>query len=155
MRRELFSYIDTEDQIASEHALRAIRALVEEVLEGLSRGFSKFYSHTGRPSIPPEQLLKASLLQAFLTIRSRRSARCAKLPSMAAPHGTRATGSASAPASASRKVSAGQDHRRRCKAQTPGHRKGQRLLHTTNDRLQSHQDTKTAGDNGLKDAKTS
>jgi transposase len=46
--------------------------LVEQVLEGLSREFAKLYSHTGRPSIPPEHLLKASLLQAFFTIRSER-----------------------------------------------------------------------------------
>ena len=70
--KQLFSYVDIEDRIASDHPLRAIRALVEEVFEGLSAAFSKLYSHTGRPSIPPEHLLKASLLQAFFTIRSER-----------------------------------------------------------------------------------
>jgi transposase len=70
--KRLFSYVDTEDRIAGDHPLRAIRALVEQVLEGLSREFAKLYSHTGRPSIPPEHLLKASLLQAFFTIRSER-----------------------------------------------------------------------------------
>ena len=70
--KQLFSYIDIEDRIAGDHPLRPIRALVEQVLEGLSREFAKLYSHTGRPSIPPEHLLKASLLQAFFTIRSER-----------------------------------------------------------------------------------
>ena len=70
--KQLFSYIDIEDRIAGDHPLRPIRALVEEVLNGLSREFAKLYSHTGRPSIPPEHLLKASLLQAFFTIRSER-----------------------------------------------------------------------------------
>jgi transposase len=70
--KQLFSYVDIEDRIAGDHPLRAVRDLVEEVLEGLSREFTKLYSHTGRPSIPPEHLLKASLLQAFFTIRSER-----------------------------------------------------------------------------------
>lgn len=70
--KQLFSYVDIEDRIAGDHPLRSIRALVEEVLEGLSREFAKLYSHTGRPSIPPEHLLKASLLQAFFTVRSER-----------------------------------------------------------------------------------
>jgi transposase len=70
--KQLFSYVDIEDRIAKDHPLRAIRALVEEVLEGLSLEFSKLYSHTGRPSIPPEFLLKALLLQAFFTVRSER-----------------------------------------------------------------------------------
>jgi transposase len=68
----LFSYVQLEDRISADHPLRAIKALVEEVLVGLPRAFSKLYSHTGRPSIPPEQLLKASLLQAFFTVRSER-----------------------------------------------------------------------------------
>jgi transposase len=59
-------------RVPSDHPLRAIRGLVEDVLAGLSREFSKLYSHTGRPSIPPEHLLKASLLQGFFTIRSER-----------------------------------------------------------------------------------
>jgi transposase len=70
--KQLFSYVDIEDRIAGGHPLRLIRALVEEVLSGLSGEFSKLYSHTGRPSIPPEYLLKASLLQAFFTVRSER-----------------------------------------------------------------------------------
>jgi transposase len=68
----MFSYVRLEDRIASDHPLRAIRTLVEEVLQELSGKFSALYSHTGRPSIPPEQLLKATLLQAFFTVRSER-----------------------------------------------------------------------------------
>ncbi len=69
---EMFSYIPLEKRVPADHPLRAIRALVDEVLEGLSCQFSKLYSHTGRPSIPPEYLLRASLLQAFFTVRSER-----------------------------------------------------------------------------------
>lgn len=68
----LFSYVRLEDRIAADHPLRAIRALVEEVLERLSGRLAELYSHTGRPSIPPEQLLKATLLQAFFSVRSER-----------------------------------------------------------------------------------
>lgn len=69
---EMFSYIRLEDRIATDHPLRAIRMLVEAVLTELSERLAGLYSHTGRPSIPPEQLLKASLLQAFFSIRSER-----------------------------------------------------------------------------------
>src|SRR4249919_662976 len=68
----LFSYIRLEERIAADHPLRAIRALVNEVLAGLSDRFDELYSHTGRPSIPPEYLLRATLLQAFFTVRSER-----------------------------------------------------------------------------------
>jgi transposase len=70
--KQLFSYVDIEDRIAGDHPLRAVRTLVEQVLVGLSRDFGRLYSHTGRPSIPPEHLLKATLLQAFFTVRSER-----------------------------------------------------------------------------------
>ena len=59
----LFSYVDPEDRIPAGHPLRKVRALVREVLKDLSRSFSKLYSPEGRPSIPPEQLLSALLLQ--------------------------------------------------------------------------------------------
>lgn len=68
----LFSYIRLEDRIAPDHPLRAIRALVEEVLEQLSDRLDGLYAATGRPSIPPEQLLRATLLQAFFSVRSER-----------------------------------------------------------------------------------
>jgi transposase len=70
--KQLFSYVDIEDRVANDHPLRAIRGLVEQVLDGLFREFAKLYSYTGRPSIPPEHLLKATLLQAFFTVRSER-----------------------------------------------------------------------------------
>ncbi len=69
---DLFSYVRLEERIAADHPLRPIRALVEEVLAAMSGRFETLYSHTGRPSIPPEQLLKATLLQAFFTVRSER-----------------------------------------------------------------------------------
>src|ERR1700751_4873105 len=68
----MFSYIRLEDRIEADHPLRAIRALVDETLAALSSQFDDLYSHTGRPSIPPEYLLRATLLQAFFTVRSER-----------------------------------------------------------------------------------
>jgi transposase len=68
----LFAYIRLEERIAADHPLRAILVLVNEVLAALSDRFEKLYSHTGRPSIPPEYLLRATLLQAFFTVRSER-----------------------------------------------------------------------------------
>lgn len=68
----LFSYIDPEKRIPAEHPLRQVRALVREVLKELSGSFSRLYSHEGRPSIPPEQLLSALLLQVLYGIRSER-----------------------------------------------------------------------------------
>jgi len=68
----LFSYIRLEDRIAADHPLRAIRELVDEVLAALSGHFTTLYATTGRPSIPPEQLLRATLLQAFFSVRSER-----------------------------------------------------------------------------------
>ena len=68
----LFSYVDLEERVPIGHPLRVIRGIVNEVLSGLSCEFEKLYSHMGRPSIPPEQLLRALLLQAFYSIRSER-----------------------------------------------------------------------------------
>jgi transposase len=68
----MFSYVRLEERIAADHPLRAIRVLVGQVLSAMSGKFASLYSHTGRPSIPPEQLLKATLLQAFFTVRSER-----------------------------------------------------------------------------------
>src|SRR3974390_478610 len=67
-----FSYLRLEDRIPADHPLRAIRELVDAALSELSRAFSKLYARDGRPSIPPERLLRALLLQAFYTIRSER-----------------------------------------------------------------------------------
>src|SRR6266446_1455272 len=68
----LFSYVRLESRIAADHPLRAIRTLIDEALNGLSRDFNKLYARDGRPSIPPERLLRALLLQAFYTVRSER-----------------------------------------------------------------------------------
>jgi transposase len=68
----MFSYVSAEERIPRDHPLRAIRTLVDEVLRDLSRDFSRVYATTGRPSIPPEQLLRALLLQIFYSIRSER-----------------------------------------------------------------------------------
>ena len=69
---DLFSYVDIEERIPPRHPLRAIRELVNEVLAALDREFSELYAESGRPSIAPERLLRALLLQAFYTIRSER-----------------------------------------------------------------------------------
>ena len=69
---DLFSYVDIEERIPPTHPLRAIRELVNEVLAALDREFSELYAESGRPSIAPERLLRALLLQAFYTIRSER-----------------------------------------------------------------------------------
>ncbi|MFO1080274.1 MAG: IS5 family transposase [Reyranellaceae bacterium] len=68
----LFSYVDVEERVPANHPLRAIRTIVNEVLEGLNGEFASIYSDKGRPSIAPERLLRALLLQAFYTIRSER-----------------------------------------------------------------------------------
>jgi transposase len=68
----MFSYISPEDRVPPEHPLRAIRALVDVVLKELSPHFAQLYSYTGRPSIAPEKLLRALLLQVLYTVRSER-----------------------------------------------------------------------------------
>src|SRR5215212_4901074 len=68
----LFSYVDLEARVRRDHPLRAIRELADAALESLTGAFGELYSSTGRPSIPPEMLLRAMLLQAFYTIRSER-----------------------------------------------------------------------------------
>src|SRR5277367_4551517 len=69
---ELFSYVDLEQRVRADHPLRAIRKLTDAALEALSGDFAALYSGLGRPSIAPEMLLRAMLLQAFYTIRSER-----------------------------------------------------------------------------------
>ena len=69
---ELFSYVDLEARVRWDHPLRAIRSIVNEALAALEREFAVLYSPIGRPSIPPEKLLRAMLLQAFYSIRSER-----------------------------------------------------------------------------------
>jgi transposase len=68
----LFSYVDLEARVGRTHPLRSIRLIVNEALSALAGEFSSLYSPIGRPSIPPEKLLRAMLLQAFYSIRSER-----------------------------------------------------------------------------------
>jgi transposase len=68
----LFSYVDMEQRVPNGHPLRVIRAVADEALVELSATFARLYAPLGRPSIPPEQLLRALLLQAFYSIRSER-----------------------------------------------------------------------------------
>jgi transposase len=68
----LFSYVSCEARVPSDHPLRAIRAIVDEALEVLSAEFDALYAKVGRPSIAPEKLLRALLLQAFYSVRSER-----------------------------------------------------------------------------------
>ncbi len=69
---ELFSYVDLEDRVRKDHPLRTIRQIVNEALVLLEPEFAALYSPIGRPSIAPEKLLRAMLLQAFYSIRSER-----------------------------------------------------------------------------------
>ena len=68
----LFSYVAIEARIPSDHPLRAMKALLEPVLTELAPRFATMYAEAGRPSIPPEQLLRALLLQVLYTVRSER-----------------------------------------------------------------------------------
>ncbi len=71
-QRSMLMVLNLEQRVAKEHPLRRIKQLAETVLQGLSASFDRMYSATGRPSIPPERLLKASLLMALYTVRSER-----------------------------------------------------------------------------------
>ena len=68
----MFSYVSLEERVPQDHPLRAIRRITDRALEQLSPRFGAMYVHFGRPSIPPEKLLRALLLQALYTIRSER-----------------------------------------------------------------------------------
>jgi transposase len=68
----MFSYVSPEDRVPKDHPLRAIRGFVDEALREMSREFDGLYARVGRPSIPPERLLRAQLLQVFYSIRSER-----------------------------------------------------------------------------------
>jgi transposase len=68
----LFSYVDLEARVPARHSLRTIRTLVNEVLTSLDAEFERLYEGTGRQSVAPERLLRASLLQAFYSVRSER-----------------------------------------------------------------------------------
>jgi transposase len=68
----MFSYVSLEERVPADHPLRAIRRITDRALERISPQFGRLYVQFGRPSIPPEQLLRALLLQALYTIRSER-----------------------------------------------------------------------------------
>src|ERR1700751_4353968 len=68
----MFSYLSPEERVPEKHPLRAIRGMTDEVLKGLSAKFKELYSATGRPSIAPEKLLRALLLQILYSVRSER-----------------------------------------------------------------------------------
>lgn len=69
---DMFSYLSPEARVRADHPLRAIRRMTDDVFKRLSARFARLYSDIGRPSIPPEQLLRALLLQSLYTIRSER-----------------------------------------------------------------------------------
>ncbi len=68
----LFSYVNIEERVPTGHPLRVIRGIANEALASMSGAFDALYASTGRPSIPPEMLLRALLLQAFYGVRSER-----------------------------------------------------------------------------------
>jgi transposase len=70
--RAMFSYVSAEERVPQDHPLRAIRTFVDEILREMTREFGALYAQHGRPSIPPERLLRAQLLQLFYSIRSER-----------------------------------------------------------------------------------
>lgn len=69
---ELFSYVSLESRIPEVHPIRKVRKIVDAALAEIEPSFDDLYSSVGRPSIPPEQLIRAMLLQIFFTIRSER-----------------------------------------------------------------------------------
>ena len=68
----LFSYLSPEERVPQDHPLRPVREMTDSALERLSPRFEALYSHTGRPSVPPEKLLRALLLQILYSVRSER-----------------------------------------------------------------------------------
>ena len=70
----MFSYVDLESRISARHPIRLIRRIVDEALGEMEPAFARMYADRGRPSIPPEHLLRALLLQILYTVRSERFA---------------------------------------------------------------------------------
>jgi transposase len=68
----LFAYVSCERRVPRDHPLRSVLPIVDAALSNLSSAFAKLYAPIGRPSIPPEKLLRALLLQAFYSVRSER-----------------------------------------------------------------------------------
>src|SRR5258706_7606447 len=71
-QNHIFSYLSPEARVRKDHPLRAVRAMVDEALAQLSGSFAAMYADVGRPSIAPEKLLRAQLLQMLYSIRSER-----------------------------------------------------------------------------------
>jgi transposase len=71
-QQPVFSYVSLEDRVPSDHPLRMVRQIVDEILGEMARRFDAVYAQSGRPSIPPERLLRALLLQMFFSVRSER-----------------------------------------------------------------------------------
>jgi transposase len=69
---DMYSYISPEERVRKDHPLRVIRAMADEALKNLCERFDGMYAKTGRPSIPPEKLLRAQLIQMLYSIRSER-----------------------------------------------------------------------------------
>src|SRR3954451_12395868 len=69
---DMFSYLSPEQRVRADHPLRAIRAMADLALSSMSARFDEMYSQTGRPSIPPEKLLRAQLIQMLYSVRSER-----------------------------------------------------------------------------------
>ena len=69
---DVFSYISPEQRVPQDHPLRPLRVMTDEALRELQPRFNKLYAKTGRPSIAPEKLLRALLLQALYSVRSER-----------------------------------------------------------------------------------
>ena len=70
---QMFSYLSPETRVRKDHPLRVIRTMVDEVLGTLSPQFDRMYASEGRPSIAPEKLLRAMLLQVLYSVRSERA----------------------------------------------------------------------------------
>ena len=69
---DMFSYLSPAARVRKDHPLRAVRSMTDEILNNMSRLFDAMYAEGGRPSIPPEKLLRAQLLQMFFSVRSER-----------------------------------------------------------------------------------
>ncbi len=69
---DIFSYLSPEQRVRNDHPLRAIRAMAHQALRNMSERFDDIYAKTGRPSIPPEKLLRAQLIQMLYSVRSER-----------------------------------------------------------------------------------
>lgn len=73
LQMAMLTSLSAEDLIPKEHPIRRIRRVVDEVLAELDGEFAAMYSRIGRPSVPPEQLLKATILMALYSVRSERA----------------------------------------------------------------------------------